>query len=288
MLPADFNETLVVEECYRVQVCDATKFGFCSAAGHINNNFHSRNYYSLQQNNSLDTSYTIFPLGDHAVTVQFADVIDEQINQRVLQLAVQLQKEPIKSMLDIIPAYASLTIVYAPLKIKGIGDGCISTYVMEQLRNRIEQTADTDFISPRKVHIPVCYDSSLGIDLEAMAAEKNMSIKALISFHTAITYHVYMIGFLPGFAYMGMVDEKIATPRKATPRQLVAAGSVGIAGLQTGIYPLDSPGGWNIIGQTPLKMFDKKRAQPCSLQPGDEVVFEPISLEEFEKIKNQQ
>lgn len=242
----------------------------------------------MQQNKLLDTSYTISPLGDHAVTVQFADVMRKDINQKVLQLAMQLQQKPVEGILDIIPAYASLTVVYDPLKIKPVSGKCISAYMITELNELIKQMPPTNLAPSRKMHIPVCYDASLGIDIEAMALAKNMSIKALITFHTSISYRVYMIGFLPGFAYMGMVDEKIATARKATPRPLVAAGSVGIAGSQTGIYPLDSPGGWNIIGQTPLKAFDKKRTPPCLFQPGDEVIFESISLEDFEKIKNQQ
>lgn len=212
----------------------------------------------------------------------------KHINQKVLQLAVQLQQKPVEGILDIIPAYASLTVVYDPLKIKTVSGKYRSAYVIGKLNELIKQLPARDLAPSRKMHIPVCYDASLGIDIEALALEKNMSVKAFITFHKSISYRVYMIGFLPGFAYMGTVDEKIAMPRKATPRQLVKAGSVGIAGSQTGIYPLDSPGGWNIIGQTPLKVFDKERIQPCLLQPGDEVIFESISLEDFEKIKNQQ
>ncbi len=214
--------------------------------------------------------------------------MQERINKRVLQLAAQLHKTPMEGLLDVIPAYSSLTVIYDPLSIHLIATDCISTYVTDWLNEFITRLPETALEAPRKMIIPVCYHPSLGPDIEGMAAEKNMSLNALIAFHTSVTYRVYMTGFLPGFAYMGMVDDKIATARKATPRQFVAAGSVGIAGSQTGIYPLDSPGGWNIIGQTPVKVFDKEREQPCLLKPGDEVVFEMISRNDFDKIKQQQ
>eukprot|EP01136_Pigoraptor_vietnamica_P038048 Opistho-1_new@106825 len=143
---------------------------------------------------------------------------------------------------------------------------------------------DTATIANR-ITIPVCYDLSLAPDLVELATLHQLSVEEVIQLHTAQTYRVYMIGFLPGFAYMGSVDERIRTARKANPRTKVPAGSVGIAGEQTGIYPLDSPGGWQLIGQTPLPLFDATRTDPCLLQPGDEVQFCSISLTAFHKLK---
>jgi inhibitor of KinA len=126
---------------------------------------------------------------------------------------------------------------------------------------------------------------SLAPDIISLAETHELSVEEVISLHTAKIYRVYMIGFLPGFAYMGSVDEKLTTPRRMQPRTIVPAGSVGIAGEQTGIYPFDSPGGWQLIGQTPLQMFDATGATPCYLHPGDEVQFHAISIEEFKKAK---
>jgi inhibitor of KinA len=127
----------------------------------------------------------------------------------------------------------------------------------------------------------VCYAERFALDLEELVQQKHLSKQEIIQLHTSITYRVYMIGFLPGFAYMGEVDEKIAMPRRQQPRTAVPEGSVGIAGAQTGIYPFTSPGGWNIIGRTPLKLFDKDKEEPTFFKPGDEVTFYSITEDEF-------
>lgn len=132
------------------------------------------------------------------------------------------------------------------------------------------------------VRIPVCYDSSLGPDLVSLANTHGLSAEEVIQIHTSRLYSVYMLGFLPGFAYMGTVDPRIQTPRRAAPRTQVPAGSVGIAGMQTGIYPLASPGGWQLIGRTPLPVFQPDASSPSLLQPGDHVQFYPITLQAFE------
>jgi inhibitor of KinA len=132
------------------------------------------------------------------------------------------------------------------------------------------------------ITIPVCYEKEFALDIEEIATVKNISINELIEIYTSKIYHVYMMGFLPGFAYMGEVDEKLEMPRKQQPRQTVEAGSVGIAGRQTGIYPLASPGGWQIIGRTPLKLFDAEKKEPTLLKAGDKAKFISISKDEFE------
>jgi inhibitor of KinA len=158
----------------------------------------------------------------------------------------------------------------------------------ETMCSQLKQAADACTVAPTKsksVQVPVCYAVSMAPDIESVAALHSLDVDEVIQLHTAKTYRVYMIGFLPGFAYMGSVDEKIVTPRRSQPRTQVPAGSVGIAGEQTGIYPFDSPGGWQLIGQTPLEMFNMANEMPCYLQPGDEVQFYPITMAEFEKIK---
>jgi inhibitor of KinA len=174
-------------------------------------------------------------------------------------------------ILDLIPAYASLTVIYSPGMVIPIED------IIAQATTNIS-------ITPRLLKIPVCYDPSLGPDIEAMAVQKGLSVDLIIELHTQQLYTVYMLGFLPGFPYMGKVDERLATPRLKKPRLKVPAGSVGIAGSQTGIYSLTSPGGWNIIGQTPVRMFNPDKESPCFCSPGDQVQFVPVSLKEFHKM----
>lgn len=230
--------------------------------------------------------FRLYPCGDHAVTIELGDRADPSINNKVISVFHHLQNAALTGVLDIIPSYHTVTLVYdlALLTRKHPGSS-----VYEKMCRHLLQAADlpVEEVAAQRpvVKIPVCYDASLAPDLPSLAAAHQLRMEEVIAFHTAATYRVYLIGFLPGFAYMGNVHEKIATPRKANPRVLVPEGSVGIAGKQTGIYPLDSPGGWQLIGQTPLKMFSASKADPCFLQPGDEVQFFPVSLTEFTKLK---
>lgn len=230
--------------------------------------------------------YRYYPCGDHAVTIALGDGISVAINQQVMRLYRYLVTQEAEAVLDIIPAYTSLTVVYDPLLLFRKYPGR-SPYGMMQnwLQQSVAQMNHVPEQAARRMEIPVCYDRSLAPDLESLAALHKLSVQEVIRLHTATTYRVYMIGFLPGFAYMGSVHEKLITARKATPRTRVPAGSVGIAGEQTGIYPLDSPGGWQLIGQTPLQLFDVQQANPCLLQPGDEVQLYPVPLAEFQKLK---
>jgi inhibitor of KinA len=235
---------------------------------------------------SSTPAYQLYPCGDHAITITWGNTITEEANQQVMALYHYLCDRKITGLLDLVPAYSSLTLVYdlAALIKKNPGR---SVYGMmeSQLQEAVGSVAlDRDTVRNR-VNIPVCYDLSLAPDLVALSEQHRISVEEVIQIHTSSTYRVYMIGFLPGFAYMGSVDERIRTARKTSPRTIVPAGSVGIAGEQTGIYPLDSPGGWQLVGQTPLRLFDVTRAAPCLLQPGDEVQFCPITLTEFYKLK---
>ena len=235
----------------------------------------------------MEQPYKIYPLGDSAITIHLGDAINLDTHKKVRSLFKALEPAPFAGLIDIIPAYASITLVYDVLLTK---KNCPPTksvfqYVENYLHHHLEQLTQIEDTNNRQVIIPVCYHPSLGLDLQTFANEHSLTPEEVIAIHTATTYNVYMIGFLPGFPYMATVDDRIATPRKSEPRKIVPAGSVGIAGNQTGIYPFASPGGWQLIGQTPLKIFDAESKQPAMLQPGDEVRFVPISLHEFNQLQ---
>ena len=229
--------------------------------------------------------FQIYSCGDHALTIVMGDQIAAEINELVLGLADYLQQLQIVGVRDIIPAFQTITVVYdlAILKKKYPKESVVER-IKAILINAAQSFSINDHKKGRRVEIPVCYDLSLAPDLEALAGKHGMDIAEVIRLHTATIYRVYMIGFLPGFAYMGTVNPKITTPRKEKPRTRVPKGSVGIAGSQTGIYPFDSPGGWQLIGQTPLPLFDATQSAPCLLNPGDEVIFSAITLATFNQL----
>lgn len=208
--------------------------------------------------------------------------ISEVFNQKALAMQQWLLEHPFKGMKDCLVAYSSLTVLYDPYIIKKYYP--VTTTVFEwmarYLQQAFEQSVETATGNREIIRIPVCYEDPYGPDLPALAQQKQLSVNEVIEIHAGSTYHVYMIGFLPGFSYMGEVSERIAVPRKRHPTQ-VTAGSVGIAGSQTGIYPLNSPGGWQIIGRTPLKLFDPFALEPVKLQAGDKVQFYAITVHEF-------
>jgi inhibitor of KinA len=228
--------------------------------------------------------YTIYPLGDSALTIDFGNSIDDTANKAAIQLFHELKKEPIPCTTALIPAYSSLSIIYNVVEVKKKckkGQTAFDT-MAEQTEERIKKVALKKNDVSNLVQIPVCYDESFAPDLISMANTLHLSPEEIIAIHTSAVYKVYMLGFLPGFAYMGIVPDKISIGRKQKP-VTVEAGGVGIAGKQTGIYPLTSPGGWQIIGRTPLPMFNKKNDNPTHLHPGDEVKFYAISKKEMEE-----
>ncbi len=237
--------------------------------------------------NSSTIPYQIFSLGDSAITVDFGNCINETVNEEVIRRFNQLQQHPFPGMIEAVPAYSSLTIHYDMLALrKKVTDGLtIFEWVEQQLLERLKQPVEHSASKERLVRIPVCYEKEFASDIQQLAATKNISVEEVIQTHLSKNYKVYMLGFLPGFTYMGEVDEKIAIPRKPQPVNIIA-GSVGIAGKQTGIYPLASPGGWQIIGRTPLKLFDAERDEPTLLRVGDTVQFYPVTKKEFEEINN--
>ncbi|MCB0530994.1 MAG: 5-oxoprolinase subunit PxpB [Saprospiraceae bacterium] len=227
-------------------------------------------------------TYHIHPLGDQGLCISWGNTIDIQINSLVLALAEHLQQLQLPGVLDLIPAYSSLSILFDVRRLLRESPQPYD-YMRKWVELEIQKIAEIKFSEGRSVEIPVCYDPSLAPDLERIARQSKLDTTEIIHLHSSRTYRVYMLGFLPGFPYMGTVDDRLATPRLASPRQSVPAGSVGIAGSQTGIYPLDAPGGWNLIGRTPLRLFDPNIAEPALLRPGDQVRFTPISLAAFQK-----
>ena len=206
------------------------------------------------------------PLGDSALLIQFSDQIDLEINQRVHALDAFLRADEIEGIIETIPAYATLLVHYDPLVLTYVQ---ISDWVNAEM-DRVESNASR---KPRRVDVPVRYGGESGPDLEWVAMHHHLSIADVILLHTNQTYTVYMMGFTPGFPYMGKLHASLVTPRLESPRTLVRAGSVAIAGEQTGIYPIDSPGGWRLIGRTSLNLFDPLSESPFVFAPGDEVQF---------------
>ncbi|GGJ77816.1 inhibitor of KinA [Anoxybacillus voinovskiensis] len=222
----------------------------------------------------------IFPLSEYALTVRFSDEMNEEVNDNAHQFARWLEKQSIKGIVEVVPTFSSVTIYYDPL--------VLGTY--EQVRNQtkrwLEQMEETIQPKARTIVIPVCYGGEFGPDLPEVARYHGISEEEVVRLHAEARYKVYMIGFAPGFAYLGGLPLELATPRRATPRRVVPAGSVGIAGGQTGIYPLATPGGWQIIGRTPLSLFRPTHRQPSLLCAGDIVRFRPMTEKEYRMWKN--
>lgn len=232
----------------------------------------------------MNTTFCITPLGDSALIIEWEQEITLPVHTQVMQAFHHLQSLQLPYITDLIPAYASLSVLYNAVQVREEAKRPAFTWLKDLLTTTLQQTITVTTPPPRHLQIPVCYHPSLGPDITEMAKQKNISTNDIISLHSAGTYTVYMLGFLPGFPYMGKVHNTLATPRLKQPRPQVAAGSVGIAGEQTGIYPLVSPGGWNIIGQTPIRLFNAALDEPCYCRPGDQVQFVPISLEEFQQL----
>ena len=217
----------------------------------------------------------IFPLGDNALTVSFGNEISIPFNDRALALASHLDRHRFPGFIESAPAYASvgvffdLTVVRKNFPEYPTAFDAVRTIVESALHN-IEQRPDRE---SRQIEIPTDFGSEAALDLLDVAQFSGLSPTEVIDLFLSKTYRVFMIGFLPGFGYMGEVDERIAMPRKSSPRTSVPKGSVGIAGRQTGIYPVESPGGWQIIGRTDVEMFTPGADEPCKLRPGDEVRF---------------
>jgi len=205
-------------------------------------------------------------MGDRSLLVELGDHIGLDVNQRVRELFVALKAHHLKGIIEIIPGYSSLLVVFDPFKIN-------LSLLQKEVQHSLDALDPSRLIEPKTVEIPVAYGGEFGPDLTWVARYHNITPEEVIRLHTSQAYHVYMIGFTPGFPYMGELPKALITPRKETPRTAVPKGSVAMAQAQTGIYPTQSPGGWQIIGRTPIDLFDASRWPPALLQMGDQVRF---------------
>ncbi len=237
----------------------------------------------------------IVPLGDSALIVrvreEFEDAAEETLNE-VLQTFRQLRSAAIPGVIELAPAYTSVAVFYDPLQVakaSGQPDRAFD-WLEERVRRVIAASADRGKRRRTKrniqdsVEIPVCYDPEFAPDLDDVARHAQISTKEVVDLHSAAQYRVSCIGFVPGFPFLTGLARKLATPRRSIPRKEIPPGSVGIGGAQTGIYPLRSPGGWNLIGRTPLKLFDPVKNPPALLRAGDRVRFRSIMRDEFESL----
>lgn len=219
------------------------------------------------------------PFGNHAILIEWPSKIDKKILNDVLAFKKSIEINYTKVKVEVINTYNSITIFY-DTTIENIYDEFSMLKSLYELQN-------TQKIQQSKLwKIPVCYDEKFGIDLEEISQENKLSKPEIIRLHPSQKYKVFFIGFLPGFLYLGGLPKKLHFPRKKNPRLQVEKGSVGIGGSQTGIYPQESSGGWNIIGNSPISLFDRKSEQPCFAKSGDRVQFFPISIEEHQEITN--
>ncbi len=220
----------------------------------------------------------ILTAGDSSLLVEFGAEISPQINQKIAATVKLLREQNIEGVVDVIPAFCSLLINYDPRVIR-----------YEQISKRVEDLLKVDIRTGSQVRkifeIPVLYGGEYGPDLPHIAEHAGLSEEEVVKIHSSCDYLIYMLGFLPGFCYLGGLDERIHTPRLANPRILIPAGSVGIGGSQTGIYPLDSPGGWQLMGMTPVKTYDPARETPILVQAGEYIRFCPIDEAEYLRIK---
>jgi len=242
-----------------------------------------------QQETTSSYSFQTYALGEQAITLEFGNEISEETAEQINSFKELLSENLFPGFKTTVSAYTTLTVFYHLMEV--LTSDLVGTTCFEKVSNYLHQLKKSEYqiqhTSKAVVTIPVCYDEKFGIDLREVAQINKLTVNEVIEIHAAARYRVFMIGFTPGFAYLGGMDRRIASPRKSTPRLSLPAGAVGIAGNQTGIYPLKTPGGWQIIGQTPLKMFDIHRDQPSFLNAGDEVMFKPISMAEFNELSCQ-
>ena len=223
---------------------------------------------------------TISPVGDRAISIDFGQVIDPKINRHIRQTIERIKELQLEGIMELVPTYCALLVEY---------DAMLYSY--SDICNIIEPTLDEGMTDTTNelvtvVEVPTVYGGEFGPDLSFVATHNHLSEDEVVSIHSGTDYLVYMLGFIPGFTYLGGMDPRIATPRLSSPRTLIPAGSVGIAGEQTGTYPSDSPGGWQIIGRTPVTMYDMSKAQAALLNAGDYVRYVPIDESEFHRIKS--
>jgi KipI family sensor histidine kinase inhibitor len=219
----------------------------------------------------------ILHAGDSALVAEYGDAIDVRLNARVRQLQRTIEASGQAGLVELVPTYRSLMVHYDPMV---LSHEAVAGLILEAAGHLPEDDREP----ARVVDVPVLYGGNEGPDLGDVAARAGLREAEVVELHAAGDYLVFMIGFMPGFPYLGGLPPAIATPRLATPRALVPAGSVGIAGAQTGIYPSESPGGWRLIGRTPVRLFDARLEPPALLQAGDHLRFVPVSRPEYDAI----
>jgi inhibitor of KinA len=221
----------------------------------------------------------LLPNGDTALAVEFGERIDRSTSERVLAFHDRLARAALPGVVELLPTFRSLMVHYDPLRTSHA-----------ELSRRIGPLLDgLEAVrhAARRWTIPVCYDPAFALDLEEVAARTGLTPAEVVEHHGATTYHVYMIGFLPGYPYMGDLPARLALPRRENPRTQVPAGSVAIATTMTAVYTLDSPGGWHILGRTPVPLWNRRRSPPAVLAPGDKVRFAPVSMDQFARLAEQ-
>ena len=223
------------------------------------------------------STFRIVPVGDATMVVEFEERIDPAVNARAVATADALRAAAIAGVRDVVPTYRSVAVYFDPLLTDHGG-----------LARRLEEAAAEPLREEPTQHalirVPVCYGGDFGPDLPEVARFARASEAEVVDIHTSRTYRVFMLGFMPGFAYMGVVDSRIAVPRRETPRVRVPRGSVCLAGVQTSVHPVDAPSGWHLIGKTPVRPFDPSRRDPFLMKPADEVQFYSIDRHEFDRL----
>jgi KipI family sensor histidine kinase inhibitor len=217
--------------------------------------------------------------GDKSLVIEFGDSIEEQINAKIRSLTLAIEREGIIGLIETIPTYRSLMIIYEPMLIE-------LDELIDKVKSIETKMDEMKLPDAKIIEIPTLYGGEFGPDLEFVAEHNKTSLEEVIKIHTSRSYLIYMIGFTPGFPYLGGMNDKIATPRLQTPRTKIPVGSVGIAGKQTGIYPIESPGGWQLIGRTPVKLYDPNREEPVLLNAGDYIKFIQIDEKEYKRIED--
>ncbi len=227
-------------------------------------------------------------MGDHAVVIQLGESIEQNTHEKVKQVTAYFENSSIEWLVELVPAFTTVTLFYDPIKAIGSPQSKLPyEIVCEDIKGFLAEVKDGQKTESRIVEIPVCYGGEFGPDLQKVAEYHHISENEVIEKHTSGNYLVYMIGFAPGFPYIGGMSPDIATPRKESPRLKIPAGSVGIAGEQTGVYPIETPGGWQLIGRTPLKLFQPEKESPSLLEAGNRIRFKAITLKEYKELEEE-
>jgi len=231
-------------------------------------------------------SWQIVPLGDRCLIVEFESRVDEAINRKARSLALALLENPLPGVVDVVPAFCTVAVYYRPEEVMAAATSPPQSSPYQLLRARVAAVLDAGVDSTpgtaRVVRVPVCYGANFGPDLQEVAAACAMSPEEVIQAHVDSKHVVFMLGFSPGFPYIGGLDPRLSVPRRMTPRTRIPAGTVAIARDQTAIYSYETPGGWNLLGRTPIRLFDPMAEPPCRLQAGDRIQFVPITPAQFE------